>query len=150
MCLMSRRLNFSPANSTPSPTSRVTSYVASALCARAISLPVAGEHDLLGQYLLSGSPDEDHDFTRPGGGEWQEGEKLQILDGTYAGLEAHPGYKARKDADKVSYAWDNLLRLFTSSIIADERAIGIGTDASSKVTGCKCSSNGDRARQACH
>ena len=80
----------------------------------------------------------------------QEGEKLQILDGTYAGLEAHPGYKARKDADKVSYAWDNLLRLFTSSIIADERAIGIGMDASSKVTGCKCSSNGDRARQACH
>jgi hypothetical protein len=35
-------------------------------------------------------------------------------------LAAQPGYKARKEADKVSYAWDNLLGLFTASILAGE------------------------------
>src|SRR5258708_37586657 len=83
-------------------------------------LPLAGEHDLLGHYLLSGGPDEEHDFTRPGGGEWQVGEKLLVPDGTYAGLAAQPGYKARKEADNVSYAWDNLLAQFTASVLAGE------------------------------
>ena len=91
-------------------------------------LPLAGEHDLLGKYLLSGGPDEEHDFVRPGGGEWQEGEKLQIPDGTYAGLAALPAYKARKEADKVSYAWDNLLGQFTASILAGEAAGAFGKE----------------------
>jgi hypothetical protein len=83
-------------------------------------LSFAGEHDLIGQYLLSGGPDEEHDFTRPGGGEWQAGEMLLIPGGTYAALAAQPGYEARKEADKVSYAWDDLLGKFTASILADE------------------------------
>jgi hypothetical protein len=91
-------------------------------------MPVAGEHDLLGQYLLSGGRDEEHDFTPPGGGEWQEGEKLQTPDGTYAGLVAQPSYKARKEADKVSYAWDNLLRQFTTSILAGEAEGAFGKE----------------------
>jgi hypothetical protein len=91
-------------------------------------LPVAGEHDLLGQYLLSGGPDEDHDFTRPGGGEWQEGEKLLIPGGTYAGLAVLPGYKARKEADEVSYAWDRLLGQFTASILAGEAGGAFGNE----------------------
>ena len=90
--------------------------------------PLGGEHELLGQYSLSGGPDEEHDFTRPGGGEWQEGEKLQIPSGTYAGLAAQPGYKARKEADKVSYAWDNLLGQFTASILAGEAEGAFGKE----------------------
>ena len=82
--------------------------------------PVAGEHDLLAHYLLSGGPDEEHDFRRPGGGDWREGEKLEIPAGTFAALAAQPGYKARKEADKVSYKWDNFLGLFTDSIIKGE------------------------------
>lgn len=78
---------------------------------------VAGEQELLAHYLLSGGPDEEHDFRRPGGGEWQEGEKLAISAGTYAALSAQPGYQARREADKVSYSWDRLLRLFTDSIL---------------------------------
>jgi hypothetical protein len=90
--------------------------------------PLGGEHELLGQYSLSGGPDEEHDFTRPGGGEWQEGEKLQIPSGTYAGVAAQPGYKARKEADKVSYAWDNLLGQFTASILAGEAEGAFGKE----------------------
>ena len=81
---------------------------------------VAGEHELLAYYLLSGGPGEEHDFKRPGGGEWQDGDKLNIPAGTYAALAAQPGYKARKEADKVSYTWDRLLGLFTDSILKGE------------------------------
>ena len=82
--------------------------------------PVAGEHELLVHYLLSGGPDEEHDFRRPGGGEWRDGERLEIPAGTYAALAAHPGFKARKEADKVSYKWDKFLGLFTDSILKGE------------------------------
>jgi hypothetical protein len=79
--------------------------------------PVDGEHDLLAQYLMSGGPNEDHDFRRPGGGEWQPGEKLEISAGAYAILAAQSGYMAGKEADKVSYKWDTFLGLFTDSIM---------------------------------
>jgi hypothetical protein len=92
-------------------------------------LTVEGEHDLLGQYLLSGGPDEEHDFLRPGGGEWQEGEKLAIPDDIYARLTAQPGYAARKEADKVSYTWDRLLGLFTASILAGEAEGALGKES---------------------
>jgi hypothetical protein len=70
--------------------------------------------------LISGGPDEEHDFRRPGGGEWRDGEKLEIPVGTYAALVAQPGYEARREADKVSYKWDMLLGLFTDSILKGE------------------------------
>jgi|SRR5579871_1285738 len=90
--------------------------------------PVAGERDLLARYLLSGGPDEEHGFRRPGGGEWQEGEKLDIPAGTYAALAAQPGYKARQQADQVSYKWDTLLGLFTDSILKGEAEGARGQD----------------------
>jgi hypothetical protein len=58
-------------------------------------LALAGEHDLLGHYLLSGGPDEDHDFRPADGREWRDGERLQIPSGMYAGLAQQPGYQAR-------------------------------------------------------
>ena len=61
----------------------------------------------------------DHDFKRKGGGDWQEGENLDIPAGTYAALVALPAYKARA-ADQVSYKWDALLGLFTDSILKGE------------------------------
>jgi len=92
-------------------------------------LPLAGEHDLLGYYLLSGGPDEEHDFVRPGGGAWQEGEKLKIPAGIYAGLAAQPSYKVRQEADKISYAWDNLLGQFTASILGGEAEGALGKES---------------------
>lgn len=89
---------------------------------------VAGEHDLLAKYLLSGGPDEEHDFGRPGGGEWRDSEKLSIPAGTYAGLSALPAYQARKATDRVSYAWDKLLGQFTASVLAGEAQGAFGTE----------------------
>jgi hypothetical protein len=90
--------------------------------------PVAGEHDLLAQYLISAGPNEEHDFRRPGGGEWQESEKLEIPVGTYAALATEPGYKGRKETDKVSYEWDALIGLFTASILKGEAEGALGTE----------------------
>jgi hypothetical protein len=89
---------------------------------------VCGEHDLLAQYLLSGGPDEEHDFSRPGGGDWQQGEKLSIPAGTFAGLAALPGYKARKEADRVSYVWDRFLGLFTTAILSGDAQGAFGDE----------------------
>lgn len=89
---------------------------------------VGGEHELIAQYLLSGGPDEEHDFRRPGGGEWQEGEKLSIPAGTYSGLEALPAYQARKEADRVSYVWDRFLGLFTTAILSGEAQGALGDE----------------------
>jgi hypothetical protein len=50
----------------------------------------------------------------------REAEKLEIPTGTYAALAAQPSYRARKEADKVSYTWDRLLDLFTDSILKGE------------------------------
>ena len=90
---------------------------------------VAGEHELLAGYLLSGSPDEEHDFRPADGREWREGEKLEIVSGTYAALSQHVAYKARKAADKVSYAWDNLLNQFTTSVLEGEAHGATGQDS---------------------
>lgn len=91
-------------------------------------LPVAAEDDLLGHYLLSGGPNEEHHFGRPGGGEWQKGEVLRIPSGTYKGLAAKPAYQARKEADQVSYTWDNLIELFTAAILAGEARGALGEE----------------------
>jgi hypothetical protein len=91
-------------------------------------LPVAGEHDLLAHYLLSGGPDEEHHFRRPAGGEWRPGEILRIPGGTYMSLARQPGYKARKEADQAAYAWDNLIGQFTASILAGEAQGALGQE----------------------
>ena len=54
----------------------------------------------------------------------EETEKLEIPTGTYAALAAQPSYRARKEADKVSYTWDRLLDLFrlTRSLKARPKA----------------------------
>lgn len=81
-------------------------------------MPVNGEHDLLGYYLLSEGTDGTHDFIRPGGGAWQKGEHLLIPEGTFATLAQQPGYQAKRKADEISYAWDRLIQQFSGNILA--------------------------------
>jgi hypothetical protein len=83
-----------------------------------ILMPVSGEHELLGQYLLSAGPEKEHGFFRPDGGSWKQGERLLIPGGTFIGLAQHPGYLAKKKADLISYAWDRMIEQFSSNILA--------------------------------
>jgi hypothetical protein len=44
------------------------------------------------------------------------------------GAGSQPGYKARKEVDKVSYEWNALIRLFTASILRGEVEGAFGTE----------------------
>jgi hypothetical protein len=81
-------------------------------------LTVTGEEDLLGYYLASVGPDKEHDFVKPGGGDWADGDRLLISPGTFDDLAKHPGYQEKKKADEVSYKWDQLIELFANNILA--------------------------------
>jgi hypothetical protein len=91
-------------------------------------LPVTGEEELLGYYMTSYGPNEIHDFVKPRGGEWQEGEHLLVPEGTFAGLANQPAYKAKKKADEVSYAWDRLIEQFSNNILAGTSVHVFGED----------------------
>jgi hypothetical protein len=83
-----------------------------------ILMPVSGEQELLGHYLLSSGPEREHGFFRPAGGPWNEGERLLISEGTFFELARHPAYLAKKEADITSYAWDRLIEQFSNNILA--------------------------------
>ncbi|WP_291864774.1 hypothetical protein [Bradyrhizobium sp.] len=96
-------------------------------------LPVTGEEELLGYYMTLERPDETHDFVKPDGGEWQEGERLLIPEGTFAGLANHRSYKAKKQADEISYVWDRLIEQFSNNILAGTSVHVFGEDLDAAV-----------------
>jgi hypothetical protein len=77
-----------------------------------------GEEELLAYYLRSGDKDRIHDFVRPDGKPWQDDEALTIAGGEYDRLMREPGYRAKKEADQVSYVWDRLVNQFTGDVLA--------------------------------
>jgi hypothetical protein len=91
-------------------------------------MPVAAEEEMLAYYMTSNGPNETHDFVKPGGGKWEEGDHLLIPEGTYAGLADHPAYKAKKKADEISYAWDGLIEHFSNNILAGTSVDVFGED----------------------
>lgn len=90
-------------------------------------MPVTGEEEMLGYYLASQGANNEHDFVKPGGGTWDDGEHLLIAPGTYAGLANDPRYEAKKKADEISYAWDRLISEFTKNIL-DGTAVAVFGD----------------------
>ncbi len=91
-----------------------------------ILMPVTGEPDLLGVYLVSGRPDREHGFYKSDGGEWKDGDRLAIAAGTFAGLARQPGYIAKKEADQVSYVWDYEIDLFVKDILSGDAVSAFG------------------------
>jgi hypothetical protein len=66
---------------------------------------------------LSEDPDRSHDFVKPGGGKWSDSDRLLITEGTFSGLTSNPSYRAKKEADRISYAWDRLIEQFSNNIL---------------------------------
>jgi len=75
-------------------------------------LSAEGEEDLLAYYMTHMSGTEEHDFTSPDNQPWRDGEAITIA-GAFMNLQANPRYIAKKAADKISYAWDELINVFT-------------------------------------
>jgi hypothetical protein len=81
-------------------------------------ISAAGEEELVAQYMVCMSGQGEHDFTKPDGSTWGHGEHVSYGSGFYAELTSNPQYLAKKAADKVSYAWDRLITLFTDNMLA--------------------------------
>lgn len=67
-----------------------------------------GEEQLLGMYLREIAEDGRHDFLAKD----ERYDSIFFDEGTWEDLIKHPQYIAKKEADKISYVWDNLIEYF--------------------------------------
>jgi hypothetical protein len=79
----------------------------------------AGEEDILAHYLTHTNKEQEHDFVV---GRRFDG--VSFPEGTWAKVKANPQYLAKKDADKPSYAWDELIEKFNLHLLGGTLAEG--------------------------
>lgn len=89
-----------------------------------------GEEDLLAYYSVRADQDGQHHFSPPGKGTWQFHGPLRLDGSHYEGLINDPRYLAKKEADKVSYAWDALIEQFTGHLLDGTSLVPPGQDYS--------------------
>ncbi|GAC1046325.1 hypothetical protein thsrh120_63320 [Rhizobium sp. No.120] len=78
------------------------------------------EAELLANYLLTTGQNGEHYF--PTGADVKGGSsdhKVSYAQGEYAYLVRSPEYRRRKEANKPSYLWDRLIKLFTDAALDD-------------------------------
>lgn len=72
----------------------------------------AGEESLVAAYLLNMRTDQEHWFTPS----LKDGEEkptiLEFPESLFDGMRARPEYRAKKEADATSYAWDKVIEQF--------------------------------------
>lgn len=76
-----------------------------------------GEEDLLAYYAIRTNEFGEHDFTPPRGRTWDESSAVAIGSGHWTSYSSDPQYLGKKEADKVSYAWDALIETFTNHML---------------------------------
>ena len=73
------------------------------------------EKDMIAFYFQNEDEHGNHSFDLPMRAPDQV---LNIAGGLYEGFQKRPEYKARKEADSISYTWDNLITQFTDHVLA--------------------------------
>ena len=79
----------------------------------------AGEEDVLAHYLTHMNKQQQHDFVV---GKRFDG--VSFPEGAWAKVAINPQYLAKKDANKSSYAWDELIEKFNSHVLGGTLAQG--------------------------
>ena len=79
----------------------------------------AGEENILAHYLTELNEGGEHDIVLP-----NEADGVWFPDGAWASLAANAQYAAKKNADRQSYAWDELIEKFTTHITGGTLATG--------------------------
>lgn len=77
----------------------------------------AGEEELLAYYLTHMTEEDEHGFIHPDGRPLISTDKITIDSGHYEKLITNPYYIRKKEADKNSYIWDDLINKFTYHIL---------------------------------
>jgi hypothetical protein len=86
------------------------------------------EADLLAVYLRTDVGDGEHGFLSAEQLGGDEGDHLVIGQGEYATYASSDEYRAKLDANAVSYAWDGLIQQFTANILAGTSIPILGVD----------------------
>ena len=81
-------------------------------------LNATGEEELLAYYLTHMVNEERHDFAHPKNRAWMTNERIAFDQGFYASMLQNPQYIRKKEADRNSYLWDNLIEAFTKPMLA--------------------------------
>ena len=92
-------------------------------------LSATGEEELVAEFMIHMNAQGEHDFTKPDGTAWGENDRVTFGSGHYAALTKNPQYIAKKNADKVSYAWDHLITRFTDHLLAGTSLVPDGHSA---------------------
>ena len=72
-----------------------------------------GEENLLAYYAVRINDEGDHDFVPDG----EKHDQVEIARSLYTNFRSDARYVARKQADKISYLWDGLIKIFTTPMI---------------------------------
>ena len=81
------------------------------LCRKAPTINVPGEEQLLAIYLRSLNKAGEHDFCLPIDG----CDELTLTEDFWDSFKKNPRYLAKKEADRISYAWDELIEHFINA-----------------------------------
>ena len=85
----------------------------------------SGEENLLAYYAIRVNEDGEHDFVLPDTLSADES-ALLVIDGShYPSFTQNPQYVAKKEADRISYLWDALIKTFTDPVL-EGTTISIG------------------------
>jgi hypothetical protein len=87
-----------------------------------------GEEDLVAYYMTHMISSDEHGFPNPETDKPLKPGDSVSFERIYADLVRNPQYIAKKHADKVSYVWDELIRMFTQHILAGTTITHDGTD----------------------
>jgi hypothetical protein len=77
-----------------------------------------GEAEMLALYLQHFDPHGDHVFPMPSALGIPDDYTITLTQGFFGVFANSREYKTKKEADKISYAWDRLIGLFTENILA--------------------------------
>jgi len=80
-------------------------------------MAAGGEEDLVAYYMTHMNEGGEHDFTKPDGSSLGPNEFISLHTGFYAEMQRNRQYLAKRQADRVSYLWDNLIESFTTHML---------------------------------
>lgn len=80
-------------------------------------ISAGGEEDLVAYYMTHIDDSGEHGFPKPDGSDFAAGEAFVLAPGQYESLQKNGQYIAKKDADRDSYIWDQLIKTFTNDMV---------------------------------
>ncbi len=90
-------------------------------------ISAAGEEELVAYYMTHMNSSGEHDFTKPDGTAFGENDHVSFDAGFYNDLLKNEQYRSKKAADNVSYLWDELIKEFTTNMLAGTTVVPKGT-----------------------